>query len=313
VQTDIPDARHLLFADAPWYAALNADSPGMWGAWRIAKSNEDAWWKHVLHVAAVFASEHNYLPAYRARFAGIPAAELTVDRAERDGRSSTDPIWDIANELIVARYLERVLKWQLEQREPAGRATRRGDWQFITRSGRSVFVEVKSLHEPESPTASTYSCPVYTSRIRSVLKAAYSQLPDDGRATLVVLVSKGDLLRIPFGIMHGDIFQSLFGQMQVTFQVMPYDPNSVRLAPSFHDMFVQGSKHRRLGLVAGMVISGMDEPGIRFYGVHNPFANEGCQIVDQDLASADRFFVDEHGYGNSRDGISVSQVWGCMS
>ena len=94
---------------------------------------------------------------------------------------------------------------------------------------------------------------------------------------------------------------------------MPFDPSSVRLGPSFHEMFVQGSKHRRLGVVAGMVISGMDLPGIRFYGVHNPFAYDGCRISDEDLVSADRFVINEQGYGNSRDGISVAEVWNWMS
>lgn len=307
------DARELLFAEAPWYAELSEDKPETWGAWRVTKSSEDAWWKHILQVAALFAAEHNLVSAYRGRLAGISIGDLTIERAQREGRRSTDPIWDIANELIVGCYLERVMGWTFVEHEPQGHATCRGDWQFAARSGRQIFVEVKSLHEPERVTTGVYSRPSYTRRIRTVLKEAYRQLPDDGRATLIVLVGWGQLLGIPFGIVHGDVFQSLFGQMQITFQVMPYSGDSVRMGPSFRDMFVQGSKHRRLGVVAGMVVSGMDTPGIGFYAIHNPFANTGCRLATSDVEPATQVFVDQQGFAQVQTGITAREVWGRMS
>ena len=98
------DPRVRLFAGAQWYDDLDETSPGMWAAWRITKSLEEVWWKDALEVASDFAAEHRLLQLYRSRFAGIAAASLCEPRAERENRSAADPIWDIANELIVGRY-----------------------------------------------------------------------------------------------------------------------------------------------------------------------------------------------------------------
>src|SRR5262249_34233219 len=136
---------------SPWYAELRAKGPrNLWPAWRVTRSREPAWWKGALEVAGRFAIEHDLLDVYRSRFAGIPLNDLTTDRANREFRMSTSPIWEIANELIVARYLERVLRWRYTAHEPPGDKDRRGDWQFETPSGRPVFVEVKSVQEVES-------------------------------------------------------------------------------------------------------------------------------------------------------------------
>lgn len=134
--------------------------------------------------------------------------------------------------------------------------------------------------------------------MRSVLKGAYAQLPDDGRATLVVMVGQ-ELTRIPFGIMHGDIFQALYGQMQVTFNVMPYDPSSVRMGPSFREMFIHGSKHRRLGWVAGLAVTGMDDPALSMYSIQNPFSNESVSMPGSDYVGINRFVVDREGHGEA--------------
>jgi hypothetical protein len=63
--------------------------------------------------------------------------------------------------------------------------------------------------------------------------------------------------------------------MQITFTVLPeYDPESVKLGPLFHDMFVQHGKHRRIGWAAGLIIRGLGQPGLRFYGIQNPYARD---------------------------------------
>ncbi|MBY0491038.1 MAG: hypothetical protein K2R93_14440 [Gemmatimonadaceae bacterium] len=235
---------------------------------------------------------------------------MTHARAKREQRGSTDPIWDIANELIVAAYLERLVGWTYLAHEPPGRGSHKGEWAFRTLSGRTVFVEVKSLHESEELPTGVYSRSVQGPRIRGVLKGAYKQLPNDDRATLVVLVSRGEVLRLPFGILFGDIFQSLFGQMQIRFPVgAAFHSGAMRMTPSFVDTFVQSGKHRQLGVVAGLSISGDERPKARFYAIHNPYARESCRLPPSDFDGIAQFVVDANGTGVQLDGLSLEESW----
>lgn len=306
------DLREVLFGGLPWYEALRESDPSTWGAWRTAKATEPAYWIPLLNAGFAFAVEHDLVDCYRIKFGGISLGDLRVDKAERERRTSTFPIWEIANELIVARYLEKVLEWKFLKHEPEGRGSRRGDWEFVTPSRRHVFVEVKSLQEAEARETGVYSRPDYGPRLRSVLKGAYAQLPDDGRATLIVLVGK-ELMRIPFGIMHGDLFQALYGRIQVRFRVMPYDPESVRVGPSFRDMFVHGTKHRRLGCVAGLAVGGIDVPVVRVYAIHNPYAYPAVKLVPDDLRNADQFVLDDDGHGQTVEATGRSDAWSRMA
>ncbi len=305
------DLRSLLFGGLAWYEALDEGDDATWPTWRIAKSHEPAWWKALLNSAFGFAQDHTLVERYRARFSGISRSELRLEKAQRESRTSTFPIWEVANELVVARYLERVLGWRYESHEPPGRGLRRGDWQFLTPSDQRVFVEVKSLREPERHGTGVFNRPSYSARLRGVLKEAYAQLPDDGRATLVVLVGS-EVLRIPFGIMHGDLFQALYGRMQVTFNLMPYDSASVRMGPSFRDMFVHGTKHRRLAWAAGLAVSGLDLPDLGFYGIQNPYADPTVRIERQAFPNVDRFVVEESGHGHIENGLHPDEVWQLM-
>ena len=302
------DLRPLLFGGLPNFDSLSASDDSLWPVWRVTRSDECAWWIGALSAAAAFAEEHGLLETYRAKFAAIPVSELRTDKAEAAHRSSVFPVWEIANELIVGRLLNRLLGWKLQVHEPTGRGSRRGDWQFLAPSGREVFVEVKSLAESEHFGTGVANVPSRAPRLRSVLKGAYSQLPDDGRGTLVVVVGR-ELLRLPFGLMHGDLFQALFGQIQVTFKVMPYDPGSVRVGPSFREMFIHGSKHRRLAWVAGLVVSGMDEPALRLYAIQNPYADHKVQVESSELPSIEKFIVESDGRGELVRGFAPYDIW----
>lgn len=307
------DLRPLLFSASAWYEALSTsgsleEADSNWPAWRVTVSNEEAWWYQLLNVAAAFARDHHLLDRYQKKFAGISLNELSRETARIRGRSELFPVWEITNELIVGRYLERVVGWQYCSHEPKGRQQHRGDWEFTDLSGKQVFVEVKSLAEPEPGAVGVYSRPSFAHRLRTVLKGAYRQLPDDGRSTLVVVVGR-DITRIPFGVMHGDLFQALYGQMQINFRVMPYDPESVRVGPSFREMFVHGTKHRRLGAVAGLAVSGDESPSLRFYSIQNPYANTSVKLDARAFADTTTFVVDEHGHGKEFHGIGPEEVW----
>ncbi|MCU0649685.1 MAG: hypothetical protein MUF00_16970 [Gemmatimonadaceae bacterium] len=304
------DLRPLLFDGAPWYASLKAGHADTFGLWRVTKSPEEAYWAHLLSLAASFAQRHGLLEPYRIRIAGIPLQALTHSSAQREHRASTDQLWDVTNELIVAAYLERLLGWTYLQHEPQGRASHRGEWEFRTPSGRVVFVEVKSLHESEEVPRGVYSRGVQRDRIHAVLKGAYQQLPNDDRATLVVLVGRGELPRISHGILYGDIFQSLFGQMQVRFPVgVDVEEARVRVTPSFRDMFVQRAKHRRLGVIAGLALGGLELPLARFYAIHNPYAHENCRLPASDFADIHQFVVDAAGAAAQVNGLSLEDAW----
>ena len=307
------DLRLLLFEDCAWYRDLDQDTKDLWVAWRITKSDEPAWWRELLIVAAAFARDHDLLSEYRRRFAGISAQALSDTAGKTLNRSSVSPIWEIANELIVGRYLEKVLGWIFRAHEPEGYRGRKGEWQFESPSGREVFVEVKSLVEREFGGAGVYSRGIQSRRLTSVLKGAYKQLPRDGRSTLVVIVGSGEILRIPFGITHGDLFQTLYGATQITFNVMPYVAGSEKMGPSFYDMFAHAGKHRRLGCVAGLKVGGLDTPGLGFYAIHNPFAAESARLTPQDFDDARQFWVDSEGLGLERPGENLTVHWARMA
>lgn len=180
-------------------------------AWYLAKGDENDWSVKLMNIALQWADSHGLADVYRTRFAGVPPVDVQPQRAEAEHRLPTFPLWQIANELVVGCYLERVLGWTYEQHEPLGRQRHRGEWQFTTPSGRTVFVEVKSLKEADwSRATGAFSRPDYRGRIMSALAEAYPQLPDDDRATLVVIV--GDfIVSLTHSVMLGDIYQTLFG------------------------------------------------------------------------------------------------------
>lgn len=173
-----------------------------------------------------------------------------------------------------------------------------------------MFVEVKTLNEPQL-TASTgvYSRAQQFSRVRNVLKGAYAQLPDDGSATLVILVGRGEILRAPRTLIHGDLFGALFGQMQIRFKLHEFETSDLEIPLSLRDMFVQRGKHRRLGCVAGLAVGGMSIPKLEFYVIHNPYAYPAQAIAREDLSRATQFIVDAEGLGTVRPGIASREAW----
>lgn len=172
-------------------------------AWYLAKGDENDWGAQLLNAALHWADLHGLSEHYRTRFEGITPVDVQPQRAEAENRLPSFPIWQIANELVVGCYLERVVGWTYGRHEPDGRQGHRGEWQFTTPSGRDVFVEVKSMSEPDwSQASGVFSRPDYRNRITKPLGEAYKQLPDDGRATLVVLVAEFKL-SISHGIFTG--------------------------------------------------------------------------------------------------------------
>src|SRR5690242_16320263 len=215
----MPDLRPLFFAGFAWYDGL-APPVGEPSAWWVAKSagpEDPNPWVDTLNAALAFAVEHDLVDQYRARFGGISSGDLHPERARREGRNCATPIFEIANELLVARYLERVFEWRYTAREPPGHKAHVGDWQFATPRGRAVFVEVKTVRERERPSG-VFSAN-FAPGLRTLVARAYKQLPLDDRGVLVVLVG-GLKLHLPAqNPLLGDLFAALFGDYQITFQV----------------------------------------------------------------------------------------------
>ena len=282
------DLRPRFFDGFDWYERLRPPKGSESTAWWLAKgpANDDMWVK-LLHTALSFAQRHELVSAYRARFGGLHFDDLSLPRAKSEARTQTFPIWEIANELVVGCYLERVFEWQLTHHQPAGKGKKKGEWQFRTRTGRSVFVEVKSLSEPiVKATTGAFAMRINAPRITQVLKKAYRQLPADGRGTLVVLVGNRPLWAHPAVPLVGAVPAALFGYFGVRLKVMPYDPADSQAGPSFYDMFVQHRKNRGLGCVAALRPGGADEPTLAFYAIHNPYAQEGVRLAAADLPRA---------------------------
>jgi hypothetical protein len=306
------DLRPAYFGGLNWYETLAAPAGDEVSAWRVAKSQDAAWRIDLLNAGLSFASSHGLQVQIKSKFARIRAQDLLPEPARAEMRLVSFPIWEVANEVIVAAYLERVLQWELCEYEPVGRGAHLGDWTFRTRSGRYVFVEVKSLAElGPGPNAGTFTRGDYSPRLRQVLSHAYQQLPADDRAVAVVLV--GDwLLEISHGILLGDLFAALFGKYQIRFKVMTDAPHMTYAGPSFRDMLVHGSKHRRLGTVGGLITRGLCEPRPLLYFIDNPYAYPAQRLPEEDLEQVHRFVVDDGGRGLEKPGIGSEGAWGRM-
>lgn len=281
------DIRYRMFSGIPWFDNLRKpQSLDEESAWYLLKDRDPEWYVCLLKVALRYAEERDVWSHYQARFQKISAKEFLPARIAADNRTAAFPIWEIASELVVAAYLEHVLGWRLKAHEPSGRGNAKGDWEFTTRTGRIVFVEVKTVREPPfRPSNNVFSRGSYANRLTETLKRAYIQLPDDGRATLVVLV--GDqYLRPSWGIVQTDLFAALFGQFILQFPINSQRPKVSYAGPSFREMFLGRQKNRRLGAVAGLAIRGLFEPGLLFYGVHNPFAKRTVRLNQRALAAA---------------------------
>jgi len=295
------DLRPVFFERLDWYQALRPEDGA---SWNVVRGPNKSWYTRSLNAALAFALDHRLYDTYRARFAGLSIKAL---RPAADGHSSAFAIWGVANELLGARYLERRFQWTLDLHEPPGRSRHVGDWQFVTPSGRTVFVEVKSVPDARLPPRQAASVN-FTPTVRSHLARACRQLPADGRATLVLLVGGCVILDISerFPVIN-PLLEALFGAYQVRFNVMPYDPDTLEAGPSLYDMLVQPRKHTRLGCVAALLPGGRDYPTLRFYAIHNPFASDAA-LASTDLEAAFQFVVDKDGHG-SFSGHLQPDVW----
>jgi hypothetical protein len=309
VEWTLNDYRPALFGGASWYESLQPPASQEYSTWYLTKAPLDRTFRaQMFNAGATFLDDHNLLDHYRKRFAGINAVDLRPDRAAKESRTVDSPITDIAHEFIIARYLERVLGWTFLEHEPPGRQRHRGEWLFRTPSGRAVFVEVKSISEPEfEGSEGAYMRGDFRPRIRQVVKDAYGQLPEDDRATLVVLAGD-EILEVSHGILLGDIAQALFGRFQVRFNPLDSDLE-LRAGPSMRDRLVHPTKHRQLGCVAGFTVGGSGFPQPRFYAVDNPWAEPHRRVPDSDLANARRYTIDEAGMGQERQGLPIDESW----
>ncbi|MBK8246662.1 MAG: hypothetical protein IPK85_04590 [Gemmatimonadetes bacterium] len=306
----IADRRAQWFQDLPWYRALEEPGHGEASAWYLAKMAEHRAQHDLLNTALAYAEAHDLQRPFLSRFGGIALRDLSPAKARAELRSVTAPIWNVADELLVASFLERVLHWEFDHHEPRGHRDYKGDWQFRTPDGQVVFVEVKSVSEPEYPTTGVFSRPHFIPRLHQLLKGAYRQLPDDERANCVVIVAHGGIiLEIPYGIRFGDLFQAFFGE---TVFRAPFDGTSVgelSLTSTHREMFVQPNKNRRLGAVMGFDLGGgISDPAPVCYAIHNPLGHERNVLTLSATEGLQRFHVQADEPRLER-GLSPIEIW----
>ena len=297
-----------MFSDLPWYEGIHAPSAqGEPSAWYLAKDPDPEWNVCVLRAALKYAESKSLWSEYRDRFGKIRLVELSPERARAENRDVDFPIWELATEIFVAAYLEHFLGWTFDSHEPPGHRKRLGDWQFREPSGSLVFVEVKTLCEPPWRASSGFrrsNAP----RLQNLLARAYHQLPDDGRATLVVVVGY-DFIRLPPGpLLAGDLGTALFGEFVVRFPVMVPDSRITYAGPSFHNMLLGHAKHRRLGVVAGFVMSGRLAPAPTLYALHNPFANDEVRVPAAAFGDCLQFVWPDEG-GHTVGRVNPAAAW----
>ncbi len=303
------DLRETYFGSAPWYRDLGEPTSGEPSAWHLAKAPPSRTHVALANMGLEFAEEHGLRHSYSAKFAGIPRAELTPERATTQARSVTFPISEILNELIVGALLKRGLGWTFAGHEPPGHRSNRGDWEFTLECGRRVFVEVKSLSEPQHGSGPFWRSSA-APRLSNVLKRSYRQLPLDDRATVVVLVADGGaLLDIPNGIEHGDLFQAFFGQTVIQFDFDGMQLHSPRLTSTFREMYVQRNRNRRLGAVFGLEFRGIGLPVPNLYALHNPFAHSCSSLPLVATVDLARFYVAVDGEPHFDRGVGGEALW----
>lgn len=291
--------RERMYEGLDWYNLLKP--PGEHddaSAWRFAKDARPEWWTCLSRAALRFAERHGLWEAYRKRFAGIRPVDLSPARAASENRRTDFPIWEVLSELVVGAYLEAVLGWRMTGHEPRGNGERLGDFEFATPSGRVVFVEVKTIQEARTRTAgftSVYAVSSQAPRLRSVIARAYRQLPDDGRANVVVVVGH-EMLNGAGGLVHSDLFAALFGQFVINVRVNVPSPHVTYAGPSFRDMLIHHTKRRRLSTAVGLIVSGLFAPAPLLYAIHNPFAHDTVRLISADFGSSLQFcWHSDHG------------------
>ncbi len=302
-----PELRPMLFSGIPWYEQLAERPSTEPTAWFLLRDPEPEWYVQLLNATIEFLQRHKLVPLYRGRLRAIRPGDLTPGRAQSERRNVSQPIWDVLNEPLVGLVLERAAGWTLLQPDPPGRSGRLGDWLFRTPSGRDVFVEVKSPAEIEATTGSGTRSD-YRPRIRAEVRRAYGQLPSDGRATMIVIVGN-EMVRVPFGLMLGDLFQAMFGQYEVRLRPFEQPSRITYQGPSWRDMLVHGTKHRQLGCLCGLLKRGVDRPFLGLYTIHNPFADPTVRLPATDLGGLHQFAVDDEHVGREA-GVDNHEVWG---
>lgn len=278
----------------------------------MVRDPDPEWYVKFLNITFAHCDSLGLREVYRARFAAIKPSDVWIKGTPAWFRDGCLPIWEVANELVVAAYIARVLGWRFCKHEPAGRGLRKGDWEFAVPDDKRVFVEVKTLEEPPvRPSNSFGARPSRAPRLQNVLARAYKQLLQDERATLVVVVGH-DFIRAPFGIVHSDLFAALFGQFIVKFPVMSEKREISYAGPSWREMLVGHTKRRSLGVAAGLVVRGAFSPNPHFYAIHNPFATESARLTP-DVFGTQHQFRWEDSAGAEVGTLDTDDAWARLS
>lgn len=310
VTADLSDLRAEFWGGSEWYVALEKPRDDVPSAWWLAKGESTSWSATIANVGLAYGVRCGLSESFRNRFQAIPASDVTYERALAERRSPSFPIWEILSELVAAAFIDGTLGWKYGSHEPPGHLLKRGDWEFVTPEGVTVFIEVKSLGEWVSGDGVGFR-PSYSSRLSSLLKRAYRQLPKD-RPTLVVVVgTNSEILRMPTGLLHSELFQAFFGRTIGRMTLDGDQASNLRIGPSFRDMFVHRSKHSRLGAAIALNLRGVDDPLPELYGVQNPFARPESALPPSALAPLTRLVV-EDGEGAIVSGSSPKQIWAQM-
>ena len=310
VTADLLDLRADFWGGSEWYADLEKPRDDVPSAWWLAKGECASWFATIANVGLAYGVRRGLREPFRRRFQAIPARDVTYQRAFAERRSPSFPIWEILSELVAAAFIDGTLGWEYGSHEPPGHQRTRGDWEFVSPEGVTVFIEVKSLGEWVGGDG-VGARPSYSPRLSSLLKRAYRQLPRD-RPTLVVIVgTNSEILRMPFGLLHSDLFQAFFGRTIGRMKFDGVQASDLRIGPSFRGMFVHRSKHSRLGAAIALNLRGLDDPLPELYGVQNPFARPESALPPSALAPLTRLVVEE-GDGEIVSGASPEQIWAQM-
>lgn len=304
---ELDDHRAEFWSGSEWFDSLDEPRDGISSAWWLAKGDRSSWFAVVANLGLAYCLRRGLRDHFRRRFQSIPAKDVSHARAHAERRSASFPIWEILSELVAAAFVEGALGWRYASHEPPGHQMARGDWEFVTHEGCSVFIEVKTLGEWVHGEWVGIR-PSYSSRLSAVLKRAYRQLPRD-RPTLVIIVgTNSEILRMPFGLLHSDLFEAFFGRTIVRMKFDGVQATDPSMGPSFRNMFVQRQKHSRLGAAIALNLRGLEAPRPEFYGITNPFARPESALPSLALSPLTRFVV-EGSEGRIVQGAEPEALW----
>ncbi|MEW6544078.1 MAG: hypothetical protein AB1411_10760 [Nitrospirota bacterium] len=278
------------FGGVSWFKSLTSRSTGdLSGLWIYLRKSSQKCFQNEIDKWVKVAIKRGKEQTYQRRLE-IPLKKLNLYHVK-----------SVLNELMVAHFFESECGFHIDELEPLGHATKRGDLLIRSPQGTQIFLEVKSPWEPkrQGGAFSSYA------RIRQAIEEGYLKLPKRQIPTLILLA---DELNVSLTSFDRELIQVLYGKTAIVYSVdlMTGRGHNPRHAIVDRRGVFQRTQRTSLGAVA--VLKHIVYPVIRkhnrnfiqediskyiFRIYHNPFAHPDSQIPSHDFPAVAQFTLNK--------------------